>query len=218
MTSSKNSDLEIQLQQIENILDVLKQQLQGIKKYKLNVPIMELEMLQHNVTTLSKSVANLPVEKQEEVKRKVEEINKSASILKEPEHNNEDLLSEIGVKVNEKTKTEIPDVKSESFVHQNLEAKVSALSIHERIAEKHEDNSHATHHQNKKLDSLQSTIGLNEKFLFIKDLFHGKNDLYEQAIKKLDACTNMNDAMDVIRHHIPNEIISDETEVYVEFI
>ncbi|MBT8195077.1 MAG: hypothetical protein KJO64_01520 [Bacteroidia bacterium] len=218
MTSSKNSELEIQLQQIENILDVVKQQLNGIKKYKLNVPVMELEMLQHNVSTLTKAVSNLPVEKQTEIKKKVEEVSKSASVVKEPEHNTEDLLSEIGVKVNEKPVAETPDVDSESYVHESLESKVSALSIHERIAEKHEDNSHATMHQTKKLDSLQSTIGLNEKFLFIKDLFHGKNELYVQAIKKLDDCSNMTEALDVIKHHIPNEIISEETEAYLQFV
>ncbi|NNC85330.1 MAG: hypothetical protein HKN75_04555, partial [Bacteroidia bacterium] len=126
MTSSKNSELEIQLQQIENILDVVKQQLNGIKKYKLNVPVMELEMLQHNVSTLTKAVSNLPVEKQTEIKKKVEEVSKSASVVKEPEHNTEDLLSEIGVKVNEKPVAETPDVDSESYVHESLESKVSA--------------------------------------------------------------------------------------------
>lgn len=218
MTSTKDSNLEIQLQQIENILDVLKQQLQGIKKYKMNVPMMELEMLQHNVSTLSKSVTNLPVEKQEEVKKVVQEISKKTVTAKKPEHTSEDLLSEIGVMTNEKAKTEKPNVKSSSFLEEPIEAKVSALSIHEKIAETHEDNSHATHHQTKKLNSLKSTIGLNEKFLFITDLFHGKNDLYDQAIKKLDECKGLDEAMDVVNHHLPTEIDKEESVTYKQFI
>ena len=95
MTSSKDGNLEIQLQQIENILDVLKQQLQGIKKYKLNVPMMELEMLQHNVSTLSKSVSSLPVEQKEEVKKIVKDVSKKINVPNEPEHTRNDLLSEI---------------------------------------------------------------------------------------------------------------------------
>ena len=95
MTSSKDSNLEIQLQQIENILDVLKQQLQGIKKYKLNVPVMELEMLQHNVSTLSKSVTSLPVEQKAEGIKIVKEGSEKINVAKEPEHRSDDLLSEI---------------------------------------------------------------------------------------------------------------------------
>lgn len=218
MTSSKDGNLEIQLQQIENILDVLKQQLQGIKKYKLNVPMMELEMLQHNVSTLSKSVSSLPVEQKEEVKKIVKEVSKKINVPNEPEHTRNDLLSEIGVVVNENSKSESPDVKSKSFLEEPLEAKVSALSIHERIVETQEDNSHATHHQTKKLDSLKSTIDLNEKFLFITDLFHGKNDLYQEAIKKLDICDSLDKAMEVINHHLPSEIDKEESIAYKQFV
>lgn len=99
-----------------------------------------------------------------------------------------------------------------------MDAKVSALSIHEKIAEQHEDNSHAIHHQTKKLDGLKSTIGLNEKFLFITDLFHGKTERYNQAIKQLDACTGLNEAMDVINHHLPVEIDKEDSITYKQFV
>jgi len=214
MTSSKNSNLDIQLQQIENILDVLKQQLQGIKKYKENVPVMELELLQHNVSTLSKSVSDLPVEKQEAMKKEI----KKAAEKTESNHNSEDLLSEIGVVVNEKVKNEKPDVNSKSFIEEPIDAKLSALSIHEKIAETHEDKSLASHHQSKKLDSLKDTIDINEKFLFISDLFHGKNELYNQAIKKLDACTEIDSALDVVHHHIEETDEMKESPSYIQFL
>lgn len=217
MTSAKDNNLELQLQQIENILDLLKQQLQGIKKYEQHVPVMELELLQHNVNTLAKSVSDLPVESAEEKKEEKLKVSNKATNT-EPQHTSEDLLSEIGVKVNEEAKEEVPDMESKSFVEEPIEAKVASLSIHEKITEQHEDKSLASHHQTKKLESLKDTIGLNEKFLFISDLFHGKNSLYNQAIKKLDGCESIESAMEVVLHHVSELDDKKESPAYSQFI
>ena len=218
MNSTKDSNLELQLQQIENILDVLKQQLQGIKKYNQNVPVMELELLQHNVNTLSKSVAELPVEKKAELKDSLAKQLPAENNFPQPVHNDEDLLSEIGAMVSEKTRNMPPDVNAKNMLDQSIDAKLSELSIHERIAENQSDNSLATHHQTKKLESLKSTIGLNEKFLFISDLFHGKNDLYTQAIKQLDGCKDLESAIAVVNHHIPISDEIKESAAYNQFV
>ncbi len=48
---------------------------------------------------------------------------------------------------------------------------------------------------NSQLSSLRSAIGLNDKFLLIRDLFAGDNSAYEAAIDGLDGCQSLDDAM-----------------------
>lgn len=48
---------------------------------------------------------------------------------------------------------------------------------------------------NSQLSSLRSAIGLNDKFLLIRDLFGGDNGAYEAAIDGLDNCQSLDDAM-----------------------
>ena len=48
---------------------------------------------------------------------------------------------------------------------------------------------------NSQLSSLRSAIGLNDKFLLIRDLFGGDNGAYEAAIDGLDSCQSLDDAM-----------------------
>jgi len=51
-----------------------------------------------------------------------------------------------------------------------------------RIADKLQEN---------KVADLRTTIGINDKFLFINELFEGNMRIYDEAIQKLNACTNM---------------------------
>lgn len=46
-----------------------------------------------------------------------------------------------------------------------------------------------------RLHSLRDGIGLNDKFLMIRDLFDGDADAYEQAIKELDELESMDDCV-----------------------
>lgn len=47
--------------------------------------------------------------------------------------------------------------------------------------------------QNKKVDDLRTSIDLNEKFFFIKELFKNDSLAYDKAIRFLNGLTNFND-------------------------
>jgi hypothetical protein len=51
-----------------------------------------------------------------------------------------------------------------------------------RIAEKLQEN---------KINDLRTTIGINDKFLFINELFEGNMRIYDEAVQKLNASTTM---------------------------
>jgi copper chaperone CopZ len=50
----------------------------------------------------------------------------------------------------------------------------------------------------KPLLSLDEAIGINDKFLFIREIFDGNTDSYNQAIQKLESVGSLSDAMAVI--------------------
>jgi len=52
--------------------------------------------------------------------------------------------------------------------------------------------------QSAPLSSIASGIGLNDKFLYIRELFGGDNALYSNTIRNLDAANSLKDALDYI--------------------
>ncbi len=49
--------------------------------------------------------------------------------------------------------------------------------------------------QNKPISDLTKAIGINDKFLYTKELFNGNAELYSTTIKKLNNFTDINDAL-----------------------
>lgn len=54
------------------------------------------------------------------------------------------------------------------------------------------------HLKGKPVNSLSEAIGINDRFLFIREIFDGNKDVYSQAIAKLDKAQNLEDAMAII--------------------
>jgi len=52
--------------------------------------------------------------------------------------------------------------------------------------------------KSKPITNLSDAIGLNDRFLFISEVFEGNKDAYNQAISKLDKAENLQDAMAII--------------------
>ncbi len=50
----------------------------------------------------------------------------------------------------------------------------------------------------KPVASLSEAIGINDRFLFIREIFDGNKETYSQAIAKLDKAENIDDALAII--------------------
>ncbi|MDD3893076.1 MAG: hypothetical protein PHE03_12320 [Bacteroidales bacterium] len=59
----------------------------------------------------------------------------------------------------------------------------------------------ATLLQNKPIVDLTKAIGINDKFLFTKELFNGNAELYAKSIKQLNDFTDINDALIYIQEN-----------------
>lgn len=56
----------------------------------------------------------------------------------------------------------------------------------------------ATALASKKVDSIQKSISVNQRYMFVKELFEGQSDAFEQAIAAIEDCPTFEDAVGVL--------------------
>ena len=71
-------------------------------------------------------------------------------------------------------------------------------SVHQRISNQKEDKSIGTRMQQNPISSLKEAIGVNEKFLFINELFKGNIQAYNEAISRLNEMDDGKAAFDYL--------------------
>jgi len=71
-------------------------------------------------------------------------------------------------------------------------------SLYKRIIAQKEDRSIGTRLQMTPITSLKDAIGVNEKFLFINELFGGNIQVYNEAIARLNSFGDMHEAFDYL--------------------
>ena len=70
--------------------------------------------------------------------------------------------------------------------------------MHQRIASQKEDKSIGTRLQQQPIGHIKEAIGLNEKFLFINELFNGDIQAYNEAIANLNDMGDLTSAFDYL--------------------
>lgn len=82
-----------------------------------------------------------------------------------------------------------PSVISDVEMQKTVVEKISEGKSEETVADKMQKN---------KITGLKSSIGINEKFYFINELFEGNMNDYNDAIDKLEECDSLELANDVL--------------------
>ncbi|MBS4013592.1 MAG: hypothetical protein KGZ97_07510 [Bacteroidetes bacterium] len=168
-----------------------------IKEEKPVMPVVEepkLEVKQEVAEEVN--VKEVVVEKSEEI-----EIVEEVSIVTEK--------TEVVVEAKETIKQENIEVEvaKEEYTSENEELLNKTIgekfvsaesSLHDRIASKKEDLSIAAKLQQTSITSLKDAIGVNEKFLFINELFNGNIQEYNQSVEKLNNFPNMQQAFEFV--------------------
>ncbi|MFZ2338663.1 MAG: hypothetical protein WAW07_02945 [Bacteroidales bacterium] len=72
--------------------------------------------------------------------------------------------------------------------------------------------------RSKPLSSLDEAIGINDKFLFIREIFNGNSNSYNEAIQKLEKVGNISDAMAVIMGYAGDNSGSEAVTQLVDLI
>ncbi|MBK7628555.1 MAG: hypothetical protein IPJ16_15380 [Bacteroidales bacterium] len=70
----------------------------------------------------------------------------------------------------------------------------------------------------KPISSLTEAIGINDRFLFIREIFDGNKDAYSQAITKLENTTSITDARAVIMSYTGDNDESDAVKQLLDLV
>ncbi len=71
-------------------------------------------------------------------------------------------------------------------------------SLSDYLGENREDNSLASRYQNSKINDLAKAISINEKFLFIRELFKDRGEEFKSAVEQLNKCTTDEAAFELL--------------------
>jgi hypothetical protein len=80
------------------------------------------------------------------------------------------------------------------FEEETKSEKPVKKSLNDLLTEKKEDNSLGSKLQQSKIEDLSKAISINDKFLFIRELFNNKGEEFSASIQKLNECNNLEDA------------------------
>ncbi|MBN2745129.1 MAG: hypothetical protein JXR34_00245 [Bacteroidales bacterium] len=70
----------------------------------------------------------------------------------------------------------------------------------------------------KPIDSLKRNIGINDKFQFINELFHGKMKIYSEKITQIDELSSLDDALKIVAELLEELNWDEESTVYMQFL
>lgn len=87
-------------------------------------------------------------------------------------------------------------------------------TLHEQISRDTSQENLASRIQQTPISELKSAIGLNDKFVFINELFHGNMKAYQETIHTLDQFTTLNDAIHYFTEVSKSFEMNEELESY----
>lgn len=135
-------------------------------------------------------------EKITETPKEEEKEEKKTSSTEEDETTNriqyEDQSVEESKTVNRPDKEDIPEILADRFY--NIKS-----SMHDSLARKQPQNNLSSKIQAKPIRDLNKAIGLNDRFLFIRELFDGNKDVYYEAIQIINEMPSYEEAEQYIR-------------------
>ena len=90
--------------------------------------------------------------------------------------------------------------------------------INETLAQKKTGSDLSSKLQTAPLSSIPSGIGLNDKFLYIRELFKGDNILYNNAIQHFDQADSLKNALDFIHQNFDWDEKSETTQKFINLL
>lgn len=115
----------------------------------------------------------------------------------------------------------IETVIMENPVTKTIE-KETTVTLHESMQLTSENSSLSDFHQKRKIDSIKGNISLNQKFLFINNLFGSDSNIFNGAIEELENCSNFSEAKEqMIKKYLPKykwDLNSPEAEEFFDIL
>ncbi len=90
--------------------------------------------------------------------------------------------------------------------------------MNEKLGYSNEDEAFTDILKSRHLTNLREAIGVNDKFLFIKEIFKNDKDAYNLAISRLEQATNIEDAKAIIMSYTGNDRISGAVKQLLDIV
>jgi hypothetical protein len=217
--TSKDMDLNATIDLIIKDLEDAREIIDDLKKYS-GVPIIQVELAKSkcrsageviallknqgdNIQEAKEDIIRPPQQKQPKLLEEKKTIFSSASFIPPPEKEkiSTPRVESTSRAVEKKEESKKIQVKtSESSI---LADKFSHLSnrFNEQLGNLKNEEDVADILKTKPLTNLSEAIGVNDKFLFVREIFNDNNDAYTQAISQLDNAESLPDARAVLRSY-----------------
>ena len=113
--------------------------------------------------------------------------------------------------------TENQLVKEEKPQKESPLQKPPQRSLNDLFNERREDHSISSQYQHAKVGDLTKAISINDKFIYIKELFHNRGEDFSAAIRQLNECRNMEEAFDCLEQLKQKFFWDSKSDAYLSF-
>ena len=90
-------------------------------------------------------------------------------------------------------------------------------SLNDLFNEKREDHSISSQYQHAKVGDLTKAISINDKFIYIKELFHNRGEDFSASIRQLNECQNLEEAFDCLEQLKQKFFWDTKSDAYLSF-
>jgi hypothetical protein len=210
-----NATIDLIIRDLDNAREII----DDLKKYP-GVPVLQVELAKSKckaageVIALLKTIKNNVVSEEKIGLTIVEQVKKEVDVKKESESPKSEARITFGKPSATEgspkpdpqiQKSQIKKVEHNQQVKKPTESKIIADtfsppsgSLNEQIGSLNADGDKPQHLKTKPISSLTEAIGVNDRFLFIREIFNNNKDAYAQAIFRLDQAESLCDASAII--------------------
>ena len=207
-----NATIDLIIKDLKDASDII----DDLKKYP-GIPILQVELAKSKCKSAGEVIALLKTLKDNSAFTEKEPAPQKKVQMRPPVEEDKPLLvNDIITAIVEEKRDEIdtPEIKPPAVVKESekkkmgkeeqessiLADKFSHLSatFNEQLGTMKGDDDIADILKATPLASLPGAIGVNDKFLFIREIFNGNQNDYNQAISRLDSAENLSDARAII--------------------
>jgi hypothetical protein len=209
-----NSTIDLIIKDLQEAVKII----DDLKKYQ-GIPVLQVELAKAKCKSAGEVIALLKtmnidspalsteqqipvVENNQEIvaekKKQSRPQKSSAPEISEPEKTeslyNKSIQTPVVTKpesVKPAKKEQAPVTLGESFTNQKE-------SFHDKLSVKKSEEDVTEMHKSKPIKSLSEAIGVNDRFLFIREIFNGNTEAFNMAVARLENAESINDAKAVI--------------------
>ena len=119
--------------------------------------------------------------------------------------------------VEEKQAQPQPSAPKQELTKENPVQKPQQRSLNDLFNEQREDHSISSQYQRAKVGDLTKAISINDKFIYIKELFHNRGEDFSSSIRLLNECKTLEEAFDCLENLKQKFFWDSKSDAYLSF-